>query len=1806
MDYSQTAEIPFNNFYLIEFFKHSLQKLENQVAESHLKLLDELGNYLIREENLINGLEKVARQQYTNDLAISLFDIYERLGDLPPEQAHADLETAAEDFTNLYALMMEDRESVTAIQQIVAEFKAQYGEEEKEKQLEEFMEMAQADDVDVVKKGLRNKPQLDFNTFIAEEATERLSAVLAGNPKAEAFLQVFKNIRAYLSSGESKVNLPSGIHQLFSSIKPLVSTADSTPTELYLALDEHISRAQNALARFEEQESELFSRFLDKIEFADDKKATEAPAEKETGDTLDELLHAYFKAEVDDWLEELANSLTKIDPPENWNLPEEACKSFKEISMIHGYRTYEHVAQLLLNHFQQWQADNITVQGGEQLFAPLLKLLQIPELYQDKKAAKSALDDIQRELDNTIERLRAARTATQAETKEEKIPEPQAVAEAEEDKEPEVPFSRELAGDWLKEAAAFAGGKNTPALIQEEAAALEQLLQALAANHFAFPESFTHELIPRLAIVFNRLVTGKTADGDVEAWNTIWIKLREEELSRLDLSELIQMVEEREDGEAAFGLHDEQVFRACIEGTQKHWSLLSPSFREVFLNPAAHAETSLFIDRLDENLRLLEMPQFRKLTSAMITYVDQARSGAFSAEDAGELTSAFKLFMDRFGGATSDQSCDDIIEILADVVEKPESLIAEEDTTSGAETEMPAVEETQAETATEEEEKSSLIEEMVEEGTGTDADDDRALFKEETEQFLEELRQLHTHFKEDGERAHLSRMENAAHSIRSASHMLGFSKVSALAASLEGILEMFGQSDLEYPPQFNDVLEEALDRLALSIADPDTDTAGICDTLDALLDYVVIGGDKKSMDEATEPESTVSTAKEAHPKLNKVADEQPLFAEGSDEDEELREIFKEESATFIHDIAESNNQLLEDPNDIHAAENLSYAAHSLKSAAKMLGFKEISQLTDALERLFDAILKKEVNHNQALFDKIKESIELLEVLSDGGELSQTKIGLLLSQLEPDMWRMSSPEPEPREKSAGSEEIGLIFFEEASEIIHQLNNDLLELEKIPESEMILSNIQRRLHTLKGSAFVSGFERIGDLAHKLEDYFQLFKEKDVLVKQEMFDAAFTATDLLMEMVKAIPAKGSDEVDRYLFRLAEIDNKLFLYQNYDQPPKGESGTQSVTSTSSSPAVSSKSDEDNIIRISTEYMDKLVDMASELMINQTQLGSNLHDLKEVLADIEGEKKQIRTAENIIDEALSRGALEDEQSLEEKQKTVDAISNNIKEVVQSVNMIYSDLNKLTEGLEHNIGRVASISKLLHADMLKARMVPVDMLFNRYPRAVRDMAKKQKKKVNLIIEDNNTEMDRAMVEGLAEPILHIIRNALDHGLETPAERKKMGKSETGTLILRAHQDKNQIVIDVEDDGRGIDVEAIRRKLVEKEIIEPERVEKLTEAELLDYIFYPEFSTRDETTEVSGRGVGLDAVAAQIQKLKGNVRLNTEAGVGTSFSLRVPLTLVLSQALMVKLGRQIIAIPVITVQETVQFKKEEIVRDDDKGYLRVRGRLLPFLQLSDVLKFDEQEEEQDRDEMLAVVLFDAGVSMALGIDEIIGRREVVIKSLGSHLQNVDYISGGTILANGEVALILDYARVIRYVENQYFGKPMDRPAVRKGARKTVPAAKVTPERKKEGGEKVVEQPSGGEAVPKTRSVSGRRPIILIVDDSNSVRNFVSSILERNGFDTVKAVNGVDALEKIKDEEIDLMITDLEMPKMHGFELISTMRKQKKFEDLPIIILTGRAGIKHRQTAAEEGADAFIVKPFKEKDLLQALDQFIKRA
>ena len=600
----------------------------------------------------------------------------------------------------------------------------------------------------------------------------------------------------------------------------------------------------------------------------------------------------------------------------------------------------------------------------------------------------------------------------------------------------------------------------------------------------------------------------------------------------------------------------------------------------------------------------------------------------------------------------------------------------------------------------------------------------------------------------------------------------------------------------------------------------------------------------------------------------------------------------------------------------------------------------------------------------------------------------------------------------------------IFISEADELLEKMNADMLELEKIPESETIITNFLRNLHTLKGSAMMARFENIGELAHKLEDYFDVFKQQNTEIKQQMLNPVFSALDLISEVLEAHKIGKDAQAIQFTSKMAEIDNKLFLFQNFDLATDATiPQTEKVTSSKSS--TKKIKDDDNIIRISTSYLDKLVNMATELLVNRTELISYHEDLKKIVSDVEIGKKQMYQAENLIEDVVERGAFDKNNVADNDQFDIDNegkenswqnVSVNIKELSRKINTVNSQLNKLSQGFEKNISRIANLSKELHSDILKARMVPIEQLFNRYPRLVRDMAHDQSKQIELIIEDNEAELDRALVESLTDPILHIMRNAVDHGIEDPKDRLPANKDKKGTIRLRASQDKNQIVIDIIDDGRGINLEGVRKKIVKNKIATRKAINQLSEAEILDFIFLPEFSTREKTSDVSGRGLGLNVVYNQIQKLKGIIRVKTEENIGTTFSIRVPLTLVVAQALMIKLQDQNIAIPVLAVQESCQFEMNEVLVDDDRKYLKVRGKLLPFIAIDELLKFEGLKSEKSKLKS-ALVIHDAGVSMALGVGEIVGRQEALVlaKDQGYPLGAQARRPGGVGLSRDQVIL-----------------------------------------------------------------------------------------------------------------------------------------------------------------------------------------------
>ncbi len=1586
----------------------------------------------------------------------------------------------------------------------------------------------------------------------------------------------------------------------------------ASPKELMKSLDSNMDQCVKALRNLETKEQDLFLLITSTKSIPKQKpkkkeiiteEAPEQPTKTESmpaevvksaveEQTIDDVLHEYFKSEINVHLDQVKIYLNEYRSDPGLKILKKINEEFqalKEISMIHGYSGIEHFCASLISILKSAKKEKSYITDKsypafENIFSEMMKI-------ENYRAGSTLSEDDQRDrikqLCNTLSHtLTKIKPKTR---KEEAVPEPKADILSEKTGEELIAFSDKekiysvLLEVYQKVHASFKGRLQLDWV-------LDTLNLLIGATKIALPDFEKRVGVP-LCEAYKRRDELKNEDkkacGSVidKMWNEIFLQINESS----DFTKFDQLFEEiKQIGtEEAFSFEDDnKIAKALVDSKSTYWNKIREKMERALIDKDEESIDLFknFFTNFIDNCQITNYSKYLPILNYYANLFNSENRASITTEIIDELDNSFALVLERIESKGKSGSCDDILAVLEDII-----LAA-------------AVEEEKS--ITEKIEKEPVSEDQkIEEEAEMDVE---KIFVSECQQYLEEAQKaLDGLQKNPNDRHLLNEIETTMHAIRSSAHLLNKSSISKMAVTIEEAAEIFGKSSIEIPEKLNDTLFKSINDLEELITNENKDVRDSINAIRDILDNIVI--------EDVTTEETKEIDKETK-KEKSAIEEKPLFAD-EDSDEDMLEIFQEEANEFIALIKDSNAILKDKPTNAKALDQLDYAAHSLKQAAMMLGFKEIGQITDSLENLTDAIKKKKATNSSKIQDNVAEAVKLIERLSQGETVKTAEIARIINLIdlsettEPKVAETTSYESIEESESEPQINISSIFLGEAEGLLKKLNTDLLELEKMPESEPILTNLLRNLHTLKGSAKMAHFDNIGELAHKLEDYFDVYKQQNTEIKQQMLNPVFSAVDLIAEVVDAHKTGKDEKTIHFTSKMAEIDNKLFLFQNFDLGTDIKIPSAKKSSTIKSSSKKLKEDE-NVIQMSTSYLDKLVNMATELLVNRTELVTYYEDLKKIVADIEIGKKQIYQAENMLEDVVEKDIFKaneingkihaersgmDEVDLDSNWRSV---SSNFKEVSRKINTVNSRINKLSQEFEKNINRISNLTKELHSDILKARMVPIEQLFNRYPRLVRDMAHEQNKQIDLIIEDNEAELDRALVESLTDPILHIIRNAVDHGIEPPKERTNVNKEKKGTIRLRATQDKNQIVIDIIDDGRGIDLEKVKNKVVKNKITTKTAINKLSEAEILDFIFLPEFSTREKTSDVSGRGLGLNVVYNQIQKLKGIIRVKTEKNVGTTFSIRVPLTLVVAQALTIKVQEQNIAIPVIAVQESSQFEMNQVLVDDERKYLKVRGKLLPFIAINDILKFDGSKDDTNELKS-ALVLYDAGVSIALGVGGIEGRQEIVIKSLGDHLQNIEYIAGGTILGNGEVALILDYAAIVRFVESQYFGRVSEKMSIQ-------PPQKLIEEKTKE-----IEKAKASAKSPipdrkkiEKKKITNRKPKVLIVDDSISVRNFVSSVLEKKGFSTYKSSDGASAMKRLNKGDIDIIITDLEMPKMTGFQLIETIRDDDKFNEIPVVILSGKTGKDYRDKAMNIGASAFIMKPFKENDLLNVLGQFIE--
>jgi chemosensory pili system protein ChpA (sensor histidine kinase/response regulator) len=516
-------------------------------------------------------------------------------------------------------------------------------------------------------------------------------------------------------------------------------------------------------------------------------------------------------------------------------------------------------------------------------------------------------------------------------------------------------------------------------------------------------------------------------------------------------------------------------------------------------------------------------------------------------------------------------------------------------------------------------------------------------------------------------------------------------------------------------------------------------------------------------------------------------------------------------------------------------------------------------------------------------------------------------------------------------------------------------------------------------------------------------------------------------------------------------------------------------------------------------------------------------------------------------------------------------------ESTSDVQTLESEMNEVREYFESSLNRQARLCRELQEQLMRLRMVPLSTLSARLHRTAHTVAAQRDKLIHFAIEGEEARLDKTVIEEMADPLLHILRNAIDHGIEPPAVREAHGKPRHGSIRLRAFHEGAQTVIQIGDDGGGLDLERLRQKALSLGLLASADAAKLGEQELYSLIFLPGFSTAAEVSEISGRGVGLDVVKSTVQRLKGSVYVDSHPGAGTVFTMRLPMTLAVMRALMVKCNEQTFAVPVVGLSQVVKLTPDVLERLGHDQIVRAGGKVYPLLQLSRLLNLTPVAPSGGT--QLALLLTVEDRQVAIAIDETLGGREIVVKNLGNHLRRVHGATGATLLGDGRVVLILNLPELVRDVFRPR-GRAFD---PRKEAR-PVPTNITKPPAR-------LSAAKAANAAPATLTV-------LVVDDSLSVRRVLSNRLTAAGWTALQAKDGLDALEQLQHMQAppDLMLVDIEMPRMDGYEFISTLRKQPDYAHLPVIVLTSRAGQKHRDRAFEVGATEYLVKPYQDEVLL----------
>lgn len=1049
-------------------------------------------------------------------------------------------------------------------------------------------------------------------------------------------------------------------------------------------------------------------------------------------------------------------------------------------------------------------------------------------------------------------------------------------------------------------------------------------------------------------------------------------------------------------------------------------------------------------------------------------------------------------------------------------------------------------------------------------------DEIRDLFRDDVARLLLTMHEAATRVRDPAtSQEALDELRHAGHALKGSAGLVGLTYLSQAGAAIEALASDARKNKPNDP---------------LGLGQWATELASALPLIERMLEDALAGADPETQ-ENLYTEFTLCFAEHRRNLLHELdltpAADAPMrsasaasqSAPSSNEDDEawlaeLQEAFQEELRENLDRVPGLIAQLEDPAQRKQAFYDLSRVFHTIKGSAAMVGRSELSDLARYLQ------------------DAFGEAAETGELPADSGAVVQSSLRAIFaaadlalptfgSALQTPVTPVTAPPAAMREVDPELLEAFTLDADEALEASERL---LLQLERQPDDRNILQSLFRRFHTLKGAAAAVGLDSIADQLHQGESLLEAVLQGTIRVDStRLVDLLFRLTDsvkILTQRAKGVPVPGATSVD-VTAEIAALAGELSKPAERDATLSGTGASEAQLGSTAEPAPEAEW-ESGTVRIQASRLDALMSQVTQLVVSRTRMERKIETFAELRDKLDYCRRRLTDLiqgfqehyEYTIGErkpaTASPAALSAATNTEEfftdlefdKYDDVNILARSVIELATDTGEIADQLGTLIDSFSDDSRQFSKITSSLQRQITRLRMVPLDSVFRRLARPVRTAARQAGKIVDLVLEGGDVQLDKAIVEALHAPLLHLVRNAVSHGIEPPAERQARGKATAGTIRISAQPRHNSVAIEVADDGRGINYDAILAKGRSLGLI-PAGATPSRE-QLLSLIFQPGFSTGEEVTDLSGRGVGMDVVARDIAALNGSLQVESRDYEGTTIRLLLPLSTSIDEVLMLHVGEQTYAIGADYVEQAVAVQRDRIVSMDGQAMLQVRNELVPLLFLAGLVGQPPPAETAT-----GLLLRSADKLLALVVDRVEPQREVVLQPLGPLLEHHPFLSSATISGDGTVIFTLHVAHLFDILQAS-------------GA-----------------------HPSTFILDAKAEEQEIRPEAILVVDDSISVRKMTSRFLESEGWEVDTAVDGLDALDKLAKGRFRLVITDLEMPRMHGYELIAEIRRQPALQHLPIIVCSSRSSDKHRSRAAEVGAQGYLTKPFTKEQLVEEM-------